>query len=427
MIFSYTAVNARNERLTETLEAADLSAARQELMQRGLFVLKLEQGQTSKQHRRRESRNGVGTLLLGSLAARAHSSSQPISPAAPHAKPVELMLFARQMAMMQQAGAPIVPSLRTLREQPGRASWHALLDDLADNVEGGMSLHEALAQHQRYFSGTFTSIIAAGEATGSVADSFARLAALSEARQRVRKQIISALLYPCVLLFLAMGVVVTMTTFVLPRFATLFEMLDAELPTITTIMLGAAGWLKTGWPVVLGLPLAAIIMLVIWLRTRNGRQTLQLLALRVPLLGRIVAGTILSRLLLVWGAMLRSHVSVLDAVRQAREVTSHVVFVQLIADIELAISEGRSINGVMKQAAVVPPPVVSAVAVGEDSGRLGESLDFVGKWLEEETNTLIAQLTRTLEPAILIFMGLVVGAVCVSLFLPLFDIATAAG
>ena len=120
-------------------------------------------------------------------------------------------------------------------------------------------------------------------------------------------------------------------------------------------------------------------------------------------------------------------VSVLDAIRQTRELSSNAVFQDLIARVEQAVTEGRSISSVLRQSSVVPPPVVSAIAVGEESGRLGESMEFVGSWTEEENDSRIAALTRVLEPAILIFMGLVVGTVCVAMFLPLFEIATAAG
>jgi len=409
MIFSYTAVDSRGQRLTETLEATDLAEAQRELMQRGLFILKIEARRSHKSHA------GPG------------QKAEERRPRGPRIRAAELLLFVREMAMMQQAGAPVVSALRAMREQPGRPVWHALLDALAERVEGGMTLHEAMAHHPHVFSGTIRSIVGAGEATGTLSESFSRLSSLLETRQRIRKRVISALSYPAALLVLATGVIIAMTTFVLPRFASLFSMLDARLPTMTQFLLAAAGWMKTGWPVAIGVPLVGAAALVMWARTPGGRRRLQCLSLKLPLVGRVVTSVILSRVLLVWAWMLRSHVSVLDAIRQTREATSHVVFLKLIDDVEQAVTEGRSISAVLRQSRVVPAPVVSAIAVGEDSGRLGESLEFVGRWMEEEANTAVTALTRMLEPAILVMMGLVVGAVCVALFLPLFDIATAGG
>lgn len=439
MLFSYSAIDRRGARLTETLEAADLAGARQELMQRGLYVLNLQPSRSpaggwlkgrkppSRQAARLAATPGEGEAPAGEGEAPAEPRKGVPAGVTPGARNSELMLFARLMAMLQKAGASVVPAIQSIREQPGRAAWQALLDDLATSVEGGATLQEALSRHPNCFPGIMRSLIGAGEATGSLAEAFTRLADLLEARQRIRKRIIGALGYPCVLLLLAAGVVTTMTLFVLPRFATLFGMLNAQLPAITRYMLAMGTHLKTWWPAVLGLPIAAVVALILWSRTQGGRATLGRLILRVPLLGRAVAGVLLSRLLLVWSALLRSHVSVLDAIAQTRDLTANPVFVRLIADVEQAVTEGRSISGVLKQYAVVPPPVVSALATGEESGRLGESMEFVGLWVEEDTNGLIAALTRVLEPSILIVMGLVVGSVCVSLFLPLFDLATAAG
>jgi len=419
MLFGYTAINRQGERLTETLEALDLAAAQNELMQRGLFVLNLQAGRTAKPSARSEVQFGPGA----EAALEQRTSYQGV----PNARPHELMLFTRQMAMLQKAGAPLVSAIQAIREQPGRAGWHALLDDLSEKVEGGTSLHDALAHHPRAFPGVVRSIVGAGEATGTLAEAFVRLSELLAARQRVRQRVLGALIYPCVLLVLAAGVLVTMTLFVLPRFAKLFAMLNTDLPLITQLMLAAGEGMKTWWPVVLGLPAAAITGLVIWTRTSGGRHVLGTVALRVPILGRAVSGVLLSQLLLMWAALLRSRVPVLDAIRQGREMTTNEVFVKLTAEAELAVTEGRSIHGVMRQSRVVPPPVASAVATGEESGRLGESMEFVGSWMEDEANQLIAGLTHVLEPAILVFMGLVVGSVCIALFLPLFEIATAAG
>ncbi|MFH1747149.1 MAG: type II secretion system F family protein [Planctomycetota bacterium] len=415
MLFSYTAVNSRGKRLTQMLNATDLAAAQHELMSRGLYVLELEQ--QSSEHPDKRS----------AAAAPDRRRAKESTHITPSARISELLLFTRQMTMMLKAGGSVVPAIRAIREQPGRAAWHALLDELAESVEGGNSLMDSLACHPKSFSGTFRGIIGAGEATGTLADSFTRIADLLESRQRLRKRVIGALTYPCVLMLLTICVVTTMTLFVLPRFADLFEMLDAELPMITRMLLATGGWLKTWWPPVVGLPLAILAGLISWIRTPAGQQIYGRLVLRVPLLGPAVSGVILSQLLLVWAALLRSRVSVLEAIHLTRELTTNIVFKHIISRIEQAISEGRSISSVMRQSDIIPPPVVAAIATGEESGHLGESMEFVGSWTEEETDARVAALTRVLEPCILLFMGLVVGTVCVAMFLPLFDIATAAG
>lgn len=411
MLFVYTALNARGERISEQLEAPDLTHAQQELIRRGLCVLECEP-------RRRMALNGRA-------ADRAALPAGPQGGRRPRGG--ELTGFVRQMGMMLRAGAPVVPALRAIAEQTGRAAWRAVLADLGDRVEGGATLRDALAAHPRIFPSALCSIIAAGEATGALADSFARLTVLLEARQRLRRRVRGALVYPALLLTMAIGVLATMMFFVLPRFRQLFEMLNTPLPTLTQLLLDASNWLQAWWAPAAGLPLAALAAAALWLRTPLGRGVLSRVLLRVPLIGRAIAGAALAQLLQTWSALLRSRVSLLEAVEQTRDATSNPVFRDLVVQVENAIIQGRTMSGVLRASGLVPPTVVSTVATGEETGKLGEALEFVGGWIEEENDELVRSITRLLEPGILIVMGVVIGGVAISLFLPLFDIATAAG
>ncbi|QOJ14349.1 MAG: type II secretion system F family protein [Planctomycetia bacterium] len=406
-MFAVTAIDARGERLSESFEAEDLQAAQRELMSRGLMVLSLEPARSPA---------GVLASIRGARSA-----------ARPGAKLREVAVFARLMSMMLRAGASVVPAMSAIREQPGRPAFLALLADLAERVESGVSLHDAMARHDHIFSGAVRTVIAAGEATGSLAESFARLSQLLDARMRIRRTVVGALVYPAMLLMMAVGVTLTMALFVLPRFTDLFKMLNTPTPAVTQIMLDAGTLLREQWVWVVGGPVAAGAALWAWLRSRSGRELVSNLVLHVPVLGRAVSGVLLAGLLNIWAALLRSRVPLLETVREAREAVAHPRFRALVSDVETAITEGRTLSGVLKQSRLVPPTIVATLQTGEESGRLGESMEFVAAWLEEENDALIRSLTRALEPAILIFMGLLVGGVAIGLFLPLFDIATAAG
>jgi type II secretory pathway component PulF len=416
MLFVYTALNARGERISETLEAPDLSHAQQELLRRGLCVLECEP-------RRRRTFGGGAR----SAAPVDRSAFQNGPQGGLRARGGELTSFVRQLSMMLRAGASVVPALRAIEEQAGRAAWRAVLADLGDRVEGGATLHDALAAYPRIFPSALRSIVAAGESTGALADSFLRLTLLLEARQRLRRRVGGALVYPAMLMLMAAGVLATMMFFVLPRFRQLFEMLHTPLPALTQLLLDASNWLRIWWAPAVGIPLAAFVAGVLWLRTPLGRAVFGTLLLRVPLIGRAVAGVALAQLLQTWAALLRSRVSLLEAVQQTRDATSNPVFRDLVHRIEESIVQGRSMSGVLRASGLVPPTIVSTIATGEESGKLGEALEFVGGWIEEENDALMRAITRLLEPAILVVMGVVIGGVAISLFLPLFDIATAAG
>lgn len=414
MIFSYTAINAQGVKLTETLEAADRRAAQHELLQRGLMVLSLE----------------AQTALRGARAAlSAQAAPKPTLTASgtpASARLPELVLFARQLAMMLKAGSALVPAVRAIQDQPGRPGWKALLADVADRLEGGNSLADSLRRHPRYFGGTTLAIIEAGESTGSLPESFSRVAGILELRARIRKRIVAAVAYPAMLLFLSIAVVITMTTFVLPRFATLFAMLNSDLPYITRLMLSASTGMKSWWPLMLLGTAAPPTLACLWARTARGNDLISRVLLRLPVIGKTVSAVIFARLLQLWAALIRSRVPLLEAIRHGRDVSRNVVFRELVEQLETAVTEGRSMTQVLRAYPMVPPPVVAAIATGEESGRLGESMEFVGNWLEEESQALIGSTTRLLEPAILILLGVVVGGVAISLFMPLFDIATAA-
>ncbi len=412
MIFDFVALDGRGEKLRESIDAADLAAAQNELLQRGLFLLSIEPG-------RAKSR-------LAAVAERVPDIGNRAAPAA-RCRLSELALFTRQMSMMLRAGASVVPALRAIQDQSARPRWKTIVGELADRVEAGAALRDAMARAPRIFSGQVRSLIGAGEATGTLADAFARAATMLAAKVRGRRAVISALAYPAVLTFMSIAVLITMTLFVLPRFAQLFAMLDTPLPWVTRFMLDTSASLKEYWMLILPAPILLALAAWLWLRSSIGRAVVGVALVRVPLIGRVLRGIILAQLLQLWAALLRSRVPLLEAVQQTREASSNPLFRQLVADIEQAVVEGRSLPLVLKRSGLVPPPVIAAVATGEESGRLGESMEFVGAWLEEENETLLATLTRTIEPAILIVMGALVGGVAVALFLPLFDVATAAG
>lgn len=407
MLFRFLAVDMRGQKLTDTLEAADLAAAQQELMRRGLMVMKLDETPATR-----------GTLGFGAGGAKN---------AKPGATSRELANFSRQMAMMLRAGASVVPAMQAICEQPGRARWKALLEDLSERVEAGNTLKESMARHPSVFSSSLRTIIAAGEATGSLGESFARISQLLDARLRMRKSVVGALVYPAMLFMMAGSVTSTMTFFVLPRFTQLFKMLNTPVPALTQFMLDTSDAVQKWWLPLILAPLAAISLATIWARSERGRELLSSFLLRIPLIGSAISGVLLASILNIWSALLRSKVPLLDAVREARGAVGNPQFRRLIDDIEDSITQGRGMTAVLKQSRLVPSTIAATLHIGEESGKLGDAMEFTAAWLEEENDALIKTITRALEPAILIIMGIVVGGVCVSLFLPLFDIATAAG
>jgi type IV pilus assembly protein PilC len=427
MIFQYTAMTQQGARLQDVVEAPDLSSARQELLQRGLLVLQVTPTRGAARAARTQPAPADRQAAPGAPGPSAAAAMRTEGgTSTTRARSGELVLFIKQLAMMLQSGASVVPALRALHEQTARPAWAAVIGDLIDRVGGGATLHDAMSFHKQIFNGTIRSLVRAGEATGQLGPSLLQLSRLLETQHRVRQKVVGALAYPIMLTVLSIGVLSSMAFFVLPRFASLFLMLDSELPWITRAMLGGAQQLKTWWPLAIGVPVALAIAGVLWARSNAGRDAISRVALRVPLLGPALSGVLMTQIMQLWGAALRSKVPLLDAIQQARDVTRNVVVQELISSLATAVEQGQSLSAALRRYPFVPRTVIAAVATGEESGKLAESCEFVGQWLEEESSHAIGSLTRLLEPALLIVMGVVVGGVAIALFLPLFDLATAA-
>jgi len=339
----------------------------------------------------------------------------------------DVVLFTQQMSMLIRAGARVVEALEAIEEQITRPAWRATVRAIRADVEEGRPLNEALSRFPRLFTGVYISMIAAGEASGEMGLAFERLCVLVRQQQEIKRRVIGAMTYPAVLMLLCTGVMVALLTFVLPRFAEMFETLDVELPATTAILIAISDALRTHWPYALGAFAAVVPGIVLFLRSPNGKRLISRFSVRVPLFGALVRNIILARICRVWGQLLESRVGLLDAVRLTQRSTTNLDFQELLADIDEAITEGSSIGPSLKRSWLLPKTFAAAIVTGEESGNMAVSLLFVAECLEEENTQVLASLTRVIEPVMLSVMGVIVGTVAISLFLPMFDMATVTG
>lgn len=403
MRYAIEALRPDGTTVAECIEAGDRHAAVESLREKGLMVLRLEE-QAGESPARAPAAHGPGSRITGR----------------------DLVLFTRQMKMLLEAGAPVVPALEAAGQQNAKPAMRALLERVRLAVEEGDSLADALDKERTVFDPVFRSMIAAGEATASLPQVFGRLGALAEQRQQVRKMVVGALLYPAVLSVLLVGVVGVLLFFVVPRFSVLFLNLNSPLPASTKLLFELSGTLKEHWPYPAAGVVALLVAFVVAWHLPNARTWLDDVLLRLPLVGRVTTRLTLARVVRVWAAMLRCHVPLLEAIRQSREAVNNARFLRLITQVEEAVASGGRMAQALATTGLADPILVSALRTGEENGRLAEAVDFVSGWLDEDNATLMAGLTRLAEPLLLAFMGVVVGFVAMSLFLPLFDMATAA-
>ncbi len=404
MQFVYEAMRPDGSMVRDLLDAAGQAAAADTLREKGLLVVRLDEQ--------------AGSGPAAARAAGLFQSRKVLTR--------DMILFTRQMKMLLESGSPLVPALEATETQTEKPVLRGLIRRLRERVEEGASLSAALESEPKHFDPVFRSMIAAGEATATLPDVFGRLCTLAQSRQQTQRLVLSALLYPCVLLAMMTGVMAILLFFVIPRFRVLFTSLDRPLPASTQFLFQLSLWLQHGWPYVVGTLILAIVAGVLLVRTPSVRAGVDQTLVQVPILGRLIARLIFARVVRVWAAMLRCHVPLLEAIRQSKGAVRNAAFLRLIENVEEAVSTGGRMAQALAATRLADPIIVSAIRTGEENGRLAEAVDFVSSWIDEDNATAVNQLTRLAEPLLLAVMGVLVGAVAMSLFLPLFDMATAA-
>lgn len=400
MRFAYEAMTGEGRLVHDRVEAGDAQEAALALRGQGLVLLSLHP-ETQEAVRR---------------------AWQPLGRVRSH----DIVLLARQMKMLLESGAPLVPALAAVEQQSAKPAFREACRAVREHVERGGRLAEGFQAQPNVFGPVFCSIVAAGEASGNLAQAFDHIATLLRRQQRARKALLGAVVYPTILAALSLGVVVVLLTFVVPRFKPLFESFNRPLPGTTRFLLALSDGLLAAWPFVAGAGVALVVGLVLAVRTRLARDWASALLLEMPLVGRLASRVALAPILRIWAALLKSRVPLLEAIAHSTAAVRTRAFLDLLHRIEESISQGGRIGRCLAESRLVDPVIASAIATGEENGRLAEAVEFVADWVDEDNAQLIATATRVAEPVLLSLIGLIVGAVAMALFIPLFDVATAA-
>jgi type II secretory pathway component PulF len=403
MQFACEAMRPDGTTVLERVEAGDRHQAVENLRQKGLLILRLD-----------EQSPGSPVFAAAARPGRRRVAAR------------DLILLTRQMKMLLESGTPLVPALLAAEEQTTRPAMRALLKRVRARVEGGDSLAAALQPEENLFDPVFRSMVAAGEATASLPQTFTRLCALAQQQRQTRKLIIGALVYPAILSIMLVAVLAVLLLFVIPRFRILFTSLRSPLPPTTQLLFALSQYVLHGWPYLLALLVAVIAALTACFRMPQTRTWLSELLLRLPVVGNLAGRLLFARVLRIWAAMLRSHVPLLDTIRHSREAITSSTYLRLLTDVEETVASGGRMGQAIANANLADPVIVSALRTGEENGRLADAADFVSDWMDDENSAAVQQLTRMAEPLLLAVMGLIVGFVALSLFLPLFDLASAA-
>ncbi len=335
--------------------------------------------------------------------------------------------FARQLSTLQDAGLPILRSLRILQEQQKGGNFKRIIGYVADDIEGGSTLSEAMAKYPRAFDRLFVNMVAAGE-TGGVLDLIlSRIADFKEKAIRLRGRVKSAMIYPSVVLTAAFLIVLGLMKFVIPSFKTVLEeMVEGKLNPITETVLGVSNWIayQYGWAVMIAIPVTIVIILRFVRRWRAGRLVLDTIKLRIPVVGQISSKVSVTRWTRTLGTLISAGVPILDALNVTRETAGNEVYANVLGTIHNSIRQGDTFAGPLRQSRTVDLLVCNMVAVGEETGDLDKMLLKVADNYDEQVDVLVGGLMSMLEPIMIICLGSTVMVIVLAVFLPMIQVIT---
>src|SRR3954471_1783427 len=418
--FNYVALDARGQETSGLLDAASSIAAISLLSQSGYFPTSgIEEAIIStdgKQARRR------AVTVAGTTKPRAKKDIVLFQRRKVKSK--ILMIFTRQLATLIDSGLPLLRSLNVLAKQERDKVMKKTIDKLADSVQSGSTFSDALALHPKIFNDLYINMIRAGEVGGVLELVLTRLSEFQEKAARIRNKVLSAMVYPIIVMTMAIGILCFLLVFIVPRFEVIFHDLlgDKPLPPVTQFVIGFSGFMKNHGLVLVGAIVAIVIIYNFIGRTRRGRLAIDNLKLRMPLFGNLNRKTAISRFARTLGTLVTSGVPILQALNITRETAGNSVIAAAISRVHDSVKEGESIVQPLEASRAFPPMVTSMVDVGEETGQLPEMLLKIAEVYDDEVDNSVAALTSLLEPIMIVFLALVVGTIVIALFMPLISI-----
>ena len=344
-------------------------------------------------------------------------------------KAKEIAIFTRQFSVMIDAGLPLVQCLEILGSQQHNRSFQKTLFQVRQDVEGGSTLAAALSKHPKVFDNLFVNMIAAGETGGILDTIMRRLSEYIEKKVKLITAVRKALIYPTAIIVIAVGVVWIILVFVIPVFASLFQSLasGSMLPLPTRITIAASHFLGSFWWLIFGGMGTTFYLLRRYHKTYNGRRHLDAVILRVPVLGMVLRKIAVARFCRTLGTLTASGVPILDGLEITARTAGNAIIEDAIMATRKSIEEGRTIADPLRDTGVFPPMVVQMIAVGEQTGALDAMLSKIADFYEDEVDEAVSNLLVLLEPVMIAFLGVVIGGIVISMYMPMFELISKIG
>jgi type IV pilus assembly protein PilC len=334
----------------------------------------------------------------------------------------DVSIFSRQFATMINSGLSMLRSLYILAEQTESKPLADIVNQVRLDVERGASLSAALAKHPKAFNRLYVAMVRAGEAGGVLDSVLQRLATTIEKQVELRRKVKSAMTYPVVVSCLVLLLVTAMLVFVIPMFQSIYKQLGGTLPPPTQILIDVSNVVRKLWYIVFGGEIAAVWGFRKWINSEEGRKRWDAIKLKMPVFGGLAKKTALARFGRTLSALVRSGVPILESLDIVCETSGNYVVSEAVRDTQQQVKRGEPLSRRLEEHAVFPPMVVQMMAVGEETGALDEMLDKIADFYDQEVEATVNALTSLIEPILIVVMGVVIGGMIISLYLPMFDV-----
>ena len=337
----------------------------------------------------------------------------------------DIVIFTRQFATMINSGLPLVQSLDILAEQTEKDGLRKVIREVLYDVESGHTLADAMRKHPKIFTDLFVNMVAAGEAGGILDTILLRLATFLEKNDALRRKIKGAMVYPAVIMFVAISAIAILLIFVIPTFQSMFEAAGVPLPMPTRVVLQMSIFIQAYWWAVLAGMIAFVVGLRQAYKTDGGQLAIDKTMLRLPILGDLQRKAAIARFTRTLGTLVSSGVSILEGLEITAKTSGNRVIHDAVMNSRQSIAGGETIAGPLRESGVFPPMVVQMIHVGEQTGGLDDMLSKIADFYDEEVDAAVEVLLSAMEPVMIIFLGVIVGGMIVAMYLPIFDMINA--
>ena len=336
----------------------------------------------------------------------------------------DIVIFAKQLGTMIEAGVPLLKSLSVIVDQVDSKSFSVILEQVKMDVEQGQTFSKALAKHPQVFGQFWVCLVEVGEASGTMPQVLKKLTEYMEEVEKFRSQIIGAMIYPAVLLTVCLGAILAFALFIGPTFKKIFADMGMQLPGITQFMLGVFDFLRTKFLIIIGGAVGFVMFFKSYIKTAAGRWQFESILFKLPVLGPVIRLIVIEKFTSQMSVLVESGVPILYALEISERLVDNVVCAEVIKGIRDAVKEGKLLADPMEKSGFFPPMTVQMIRVGEETGELSKMLGHVAVYYKSQVEEFMKRISVIIEPIMLVFMGAIMGTMVVSMFLPILTMST---